>query len=65
MFDYSGEGTRESFRQSLERMKGLKISCLRLHDAENEEFFAEATAEGCAVDTLIAMRFATIYLILT
>lgn len=57
VFDYSEEGTRESFRQSSERMKGIKISCLRLHDAETEEFFAEATKEGCAVDTLIQMRF--------
>jgi hypothetical protein len=49
-------GVRESFRQSSERMKGVTISCLRLHDAETEEYFEEATKEGAAVDTLVSMR---------
>ena len=34
----------------------LQVDCLRLHDAETPESFAQATAPGGAVDALLAMR---------
>ena len=32
------------------------INCLRLHDAEDEERYLEATAPGAAIDTMVELR---------
>lgn len=53
---YTGDGVRESFRQSCERLKVDKIECLRLHDAETPDRFAAATAPGGAVEAMIALK---------
>jgi len=55
-WDYTARGIRESVRQSCERLGLDQIHCLRLHDAEDEERWAEATAEGGACDTMIALK---------
>jgi D-threo-aldose 1-dehydrogenase len=54
--DYTGPGIRKAVQQSCERLGIDKIHCIRLHDAEDEERWAEATAVGGAVDTMIALR---------
>jgi D-threo-aldose 1-dehydrogenase len=54
-WDYSAAGIRESVRQSLERMKVDHLQDLRLHDAESEERYTQAT-EGGGVDAMIALR---------
>jgi D-threo-aldose 1-dehydrogenase len=53
---YTKEGILESLRQSRERLNRHFIDCLRLHDAEDEERFAEATAPGAAIDTMVELR---------
>jgi len=53
---YTREGILTSLQQSKERLQRNEIDCLRLHDAEDEERFAEATAPGGAVDTMIELR---------
>jgi len=53
---YTGDGIRESFRQSCERLKVSKIDCLRLHDAETSERFEAATASGGAVEAMISLK---------
>ena len=53
---YTHEGTLESVKQSKERLGRDFIDCLRLHDAEDEERFAEATAPGAAIDTMLELR---------
>mmetsp|Transcript_26097 Transcript_26097/g.60217 ORF Transcript_26097/g.60217 Transcript_26097/m.60217 type:complete len:341 (-) Transcript_26097:243-1265(-) len=55
VYDYSGEGARISFRESQARLK-KRVSILRLHDAETEEFFDWATQEGGAVDAMVKLR---------
>jgi len=54
-WDYTGAGIRESVRQSLERLKIDRIQDLRLHDAETEERFAQAT-DGGGVDAMVALK---------
>lgn len=56
VWDYTASGIHESVRQSKERLGIEKIHCLRLHDAEDEERWAQATAEGGACDTMIALK---------
>lgn len=56
IWSYTGEGIRESVTASCKRLKLKSIHCLRLHDAENEERYKEATAPGGAVDTMIALK---------
>ena len=53
---YTHQGILESVRQSRERLNRHFIDCLRLHDAENEERFLEATAPGAAIDTMVELR---------
>jgi len=53
---YTGDGVRESVRQSCERLQVDRIVCLRLHDAEDEERYAEASAPGGAIETMIKLR---------
>lgn len=53
--DYTAEGIKKSFQQSAERLQRKKIDCLRLHDAENPERWAEAT-DGGGVDAMIQLR---------
>lgn len=53
--DYTGDGIRESFRQSCERMKVDKIHCLRLHDAENPKRWEEATEKG-GIEAMLQLR---------
>merc|ERR1719414_2926457 len=53
--DYTGDGIRESFKQSCERMKLDKIHCLRLHDAENEKRWQEVTEQG-GIDEMLKLR---------
>jgi len=53
---YTKEGIIESLRQSRERLGRHFIDCLRLHDAEDEERFLEATAPGAAIDTMVELR---------
>ena len=53
---YTHEGIIESLRQSRERLGRHFIDCLRLHDAEDEERFLEATAPGAAIDTMVELR---------
>jgi len=55
-WDYTGPGVRESVKQSCERLGVDKIHCLRLHDAEDEERWNQATSTGGAVDTMIALK---------
>jgi D-threo-aldose 1-dehydrogenase len=57
-WDYTGDGIRESVRQSCARLQRPAIDCMRLHDAENKERFAAATAPGGAVDAMIALKAA-------
>lgn len=52
---YTGAGIRESFDQSCKRLKVDKIHCLRLHDAENPERFAEVTEQG-GIDAMVELR---------
>ena len=53
---YTHEGILESVRQSRKRLGCDYIDCLRLHDAEDEERFSEATAPGAAIDTMVELR---------
>lgn len=53
---YTHDGIMESVRQSRERLNRGFIDCLRLHDAEDEERFLEATAPGAAIDTMVELR---------
>jgi D-threo-aldose 1-dehydrogenase len=53
--DYTRAGIMESFRQSCERLQVNTIHCLRLHDAETESRFAEATEQG-GIDALLELR---------
>ena len=53
---YTHQGILESVKQSKERLGRDFIDCLRLHDAEDEERFAEATAPGAAIDTMVDLR---------
>lgn len=53
---YTGDGVRESVRQSCERLGVDTIFNLRLHDAETEERFAEAVAPGGGVEAMIALK---------
>lgn len=54
-WDYSGDGIRESVRQSMERMKVSKLASLRLHDCEDEERYAQFTKVG-GVEAMVALR---------
>eukprot|EP00928_Gymnodinium_smaydae_P045000 TRINITY_DN30039_c0_g1_i1.p1 TRINITY_DN30039_c0_g1~~TRINITY_DN30039_c0_g1_i1.p1 ORF type:complete len:211 (+),score=43.35 TRINITY_DN30039_c0_g1_i1:119-751(+) len=38
------------------RLRTASIRCLRVHDAEDEERWAEATAAGGAIETLVSLR---------
>lgn len=53
---YTGEGVRESFRQSCERLQCTRLQCLRLHDAETEARFEEATRSGGAVEAMLELK---------
>lgn len=53
---YTGDGIRESFRQSCERLNVATIDCLRLHDAETPDRFEAAIAPGGAVEAMIALK---------
>merc|ERR1712038_1606263 len=53
---YTHEGVVESVKQSKQRLQRDFIDCLRLHDAEDEERYAEATAPGAAIDTMVELR---------
>ena len=53
---YTREGILESVKQSKQRLQRDFIDCLRLHDAEDEERYAEATAPGAAIDTMVELR---------
>jgi len=55
-WDYTDNGTLESLRQSCERLGVDHIHSLRLHDAEDEERFAQATSPGGACDTMIRLK---------
>jgi len=52
---YTAEGVRESFRQSCARLCCQRIECLRLHDAEDEERFKEAT-EGGGIEAMLELK---------
>lgn len=54
--DYTGPGIRRSFEDSVMRLKGHKIKCLRLHDAESPEYFYTATQKDAAVDELVKIK---------
>jgi len=54
--DFSRAGVLQSLAQSRQRLGGLPIHCLRLHDAETEPRFQAACEEGAAVDTLLMLR---------
>merc|ERR1712151_1107095 len=54
-WDYTGDGIRESVRQSLERLKLKKLTCLRRHDCETEERFTQFTTQG-GMDAMIAFK---------
>jgi len=53
---YTHEGVVESVKQSKQRLKRDFIDCLRLHDAEDEDRYAEAIAPGAAIDTMVDMK---------
>ena len=53
---YTHEGIMESLKQSKRRLGRDFIDCLRLHDAEDEDRYAEATATGAAVDTMLDLK---------
>jgi len=53
---YTGDGIRESFRQSCERLKVSTIDCLRLHDAETPDRFEASIAPGGAIEAMIALK---------
>lgn len=53
---YTREGILESVKQSKHRLQRDFIDCLRLHDAENEERYAEAVAPGAAIDTMVELK---------
>lgn len=55
IYSATADGIRESFRQSCERLRVDTIDCLRLHDAENPQRWAEATEQG-GVETMVALR---------
>lgn len=56
-WDYTEHGTLESVRQSCERLGVDQIHCLRLHDAEDEERFLQATSpSGGACETMIRLK---------
>ena len=55
VYDYSAAGVRKSYEQSMERLRGLPITTLRLHDAETPERYEWAIKEG-AVDELVKLR---------
>lgn len=52
---YDREGILESFRQSCQRLKVDKIHCLRMHDAENDARWTEATEKG-GVEAMLELR---------
>ena len=53
---YTHEGIVESVKQSKQRLQRDFIDCLRLHDAEDEERYAEATAPGAAIETMVELK---------
>lgn len=53
---YTREGILQSFEQSKKRLGCDFIDYLRLHDAEDEERYAEATADGAAIETMVELR---------
>eukprot|EP00698_Gefionella_okellyi_P003960 TRINITY_DN13671_c0_g1_i1.p1 TRINITY_DN13671_c0_g1~~TRINITY_DN13671_c0_g1_i1.p1 ORF type:complete len:333 (+),score=102.25 TRINITY_DN13671_c0_g1_i1:53-1051(+) len=55
VFDYTAAGVRAAHAGSVERLRGAKIVCQRVHDAETEERYQAAIAGG-AVDELVKMR---------
>jgi len=54
--DYSAAGIRRSSEDSVMRLKGHRIKCLRLHDAESPEYYYTATQKGAAVDELVKIK---------
>lgn len=52
---YDREGILESFRQSCERLQVDQIHCLRMHDAESEDRWIEATEQG-GVEAMLELR---------
>jgi len=55
VYDYSPAGIEESFRQSSERLRNLPVKCLRLHDAETEEYYKWVTESG-GLQALVQLR---------
>lgn len=53
--DYTADGIMESFRQSCERLGCPTIHCIRLHDAEDDSKFEEATQQG-GIDAMVQLR---------
>lgn len=56
VFDYSEAGVRKSVQDSLRRTGLRQLTGVRVHDCETEERYAQATAPGAAIDTLVRMR---------
>lgn len=56
VLDYTGEGVRRSHADSLTRLGAAAVEGLRVHDAEDEERFAQAMAPGGGVDALVELR---------
>lgn len=53
---YTQRGVEASIRASVERLQDYPIYGLRIHDAEDDELYSQATTAGAAVDTLVRLR---------
>jgi aryl-alcohol dehydrogenase-like predicted oxidoreductase len=53
VLDYTGEGVKRSHADSLKRLGAAAVEGLRVHDAEDEERFAQAMAPGGGIDALV------------
>jgi len=56
VLDYTGDGVRRSHADSLRRLGAGAVQGLRVHDAEDEERFAQAMAPGGGIDALVELR---------
>jgi len=56
VLDYTGPGVRRSHADSLRRLGAATVHGLRVHDAEDEERFAQAMAPGGGIDALVELR---------
>ena len=56
VLDYTGDGVRRSHADSLKRLGAAAVEGLRVHDAEDEERFAQAMAPGGGIDALVELR---------